>query len=355
VGNTAQHLADERNINQQTLYNTPSSAAFASTVVATPAGNVTIGQNQVELLETEAYSNFNAAEATYRLRPSRGFEIAVNYTYSKSLGDTSGLVAVNDNNVSGGNPQNNFCLRCEYGPSASDSRHMLNSNWVYSLPIGRQGQFFTSMPRWADEIVGGWKVSGTAVLFSGQPNTITANGGAVQGGGTLRANHYRHMKVVNRKDGVYFTQNTTTGVISADGATGSGNVYVYAGAWGNDPSATHSGNVGPGTCGTAGLDDGVCAYGQPASSTTGLPPVFGTASVGSERAQGFRQVDASLQKSWHLFSTHELQFISEFYNVGNIVSYNNEGRTVNGGSTWGYVQSTRSEPRQIELELKYKF
>jgi len=47
--------------------------------------------------------------------------------------------------------------------------------------------------------------------------------------------------------------------------------------------------------------------------------------------------------------------VCEAYNVGNIVSYNNQGRTVDNGSTWGFVQSTRSEPRQLELELKYKF
>ena len=48
-------------------------------------------------------------------------------------------------------------------------------------------------------------------------------------------------------------------------------------------------------------------------------------------------------------------FEANAYNVGNIVSYNNQGRTTGGGSTWGYVQSTRSEPRQLELQLKYMF
>jgi len=354
VGNTAQHLGDERNINQETLANTPSSAPFDATVISTPSGNVTIGTSAVQKFETEAYSNFNAAEASYRLRPSYGFEIAVNYTYSKALGDTSGPIAVNDNNVSGGDPQNNYCLRCEYGPSASDSRHMLNSNFVYALPFGRGKQFGGSMPFWLDEIVGGWKASGTAVLFSGQPNTITANGGAVTGGGTLRANHYRHMVIKGRKDGVYVT---TAGV---DGAIAYPNTYVIAGAWGTDPSAINSGAAAApagktATCGNAGGNDGICAYGQPAAQVTGQAPVFGTASVGSERAQGFRNIDASLQKSWKLYGAHELQFISEAYNVGNISSYNNEGRTVNGGSTWGYVQSTRSQQRQLELELKYKF
>jgi hypothetical protein len=356
VGNIAQHLGDERNINQETLVGTPSSAAFDTTVVPTPQGNITIGTNAVELLETEAYSNFNAGEVTYRIRPAKGLEAQLNYTYSKSLGDTSGIVAVNDNNVAGQNPQNNFCLSCEYGPSASDSRHMFNSTFVYDLPVGKGKQFFGQMPTWLDEVVGGWKVSGDTVFFSGQPNTITANGssGAV-GAGTLRANHYRHMVITGRKDGYY----QTTGSSSACGYdSGSGNAsctFVIAGAWGTDPSATHSGNVGAGTCGSAGTDDGICAYGQPALASKGQSPIFGTASVGSERAQSFFTADASVQKNWTLYHEHTLQFICEGYNVGNITGYNNEGRTVDGGSSWGYVQSSRSQQRQLELELKYKF
>jgi hypothetical protein len=369
VGNTAQHLGDERNINQETLVGTPSSAAFNSTVISTPAGNYAIGVNSVELLETEAYSNFNAGEATYRLRPTAGFEISVNYTYGHAMGDTSGIVAVNDNNVAGGNPQNNFCLRCEYGPSASDSRHMLNSNFDYALPFGRGKHFGTNMPLWLDEIVGGWKASGTAVLFSGQPNTITANGSTgATGTGTLRANHLRHMKVTGRKDGVYVTtagQYPTTAACGVDGSTAYGCVYAVAGAWGTDPSATHSGTAAtpaaqlalgqPKTCGNAGGDDGICAYAQPAAATAGQAPIFGTASVGSERAQGFRNIDVAVQKNWTLYQEHTLTFIANAYNVGNITSYNNQGRTVNGGSTWGYVQSSRSQQRQLELELKYKF
>ena len=160
AGNIAQHLGDIRNINQETLVGTPSSAEFNSTVISTPSGNVTIGTSAVQLYESEAYSNFHAGEATYRVRPSNGFEIQVNYTYSHAMGDTSGPVAVNDNNVAGGDPQNNFCLRCEYGPSASDSRHMLNGSWVYDMPFGRGKQFGGTVPLWLDEVIGGWKVSG---------------------------------------------------------------------------------------------------------------------------------------------------------------------------------------------------
>ena len=357
AGNIAQHLPDVRNINQETLVGTPSSAAFNSTVIATPSGNVTVGTSAVQLYESEAYSNFNAGEATYRLQPSYGFEIQVNYTYSKGLGDTSGIVAVNDNNVAGGDPQNNFCLRCEYGPSASDSRHMLNGMWVYDLPFGIGKRYGAGVPTWLDELIGGWKVSGSAVLFSGQPNTITANGGTgATGTGTRRANHYRHMKITGRRlDGYYLSTGGGSYAPNPefDGSATWPNSLLDT-AWGTDPSANNSGQVGHG-CGLSGVDDGICAYGQPAVATVGFAPIFGTASVGSERAQGFRQVDSAMEKTWKLPASHMLMFKVNAYNVGNIVSYNNEGRTTGGGSSWGYVQSTRSEPRQLELELKYKF
>lgn len=358
AGNIVQHLGDVRNINQELLVGTPSSAAYNATVIHTSSGDATIGTSPVSLFETEAYSNFNAAELTYRVRPTHGIEFQMNYTYSHAMGDTSGPIGVNDNNVAGGFPQNNFCLRCEYGPSASDSRHMLNSSWVYQLPFGRGQAIGGSSARWLDEIIGGWQVSGSAVLFSGQPNTITANGSSgATGTGALRANHYRKMHIHGGVDGWYKT--TGGGKYAPDpglnGKTSSGYSYVIAGAWGTDPSATHSGDVGTGTCGQSGFDDGVCAYGQPAVAPKGSAPIFGTASVGSERAQGFRQIDASLKKSWQLYHDQRLAFVANAYNVGNITSYNNQGRTVGGGSTWGYVQSTRSEPRQIELELKYAF
>ena len=358
VGNLAQHLGDERNINQETLVATPSSAAFNSTIISTPTGNVGIGTSTVQLYESEAYSNFNAGEATYRIRPSYGLEFQLNYTFSKALGDTSGPVAVNDNNIAGGDPQNNFCLRCEYGPSASDSRHMLNSSWVYHMPFGRGQQFGGNVPTWLDEVVGGWTLSGSAVLFSGQPNTITANGSSgATGAGTLRANHYRPMVRKGGVDGWYETSGGGSYAPNPglDGKTSAGYTYVIAGEWGTDPSALNSGNVGAGTCGTSGYNDGICAYGQPNVAGAGSAPIFGTASVGSERAQGFRQVDSALQKSWKLHESHELVFNANAYNLFNIVSYNNQGRTTGGGSTWGWVQSTRSEPRQIELELKYQF
>jgi len=50
-------------------------------------------------------------------------------------------------------------------------RHAFKGYAVYQLPFGRGKQFLNSS-RWLDEAVGGWQVSGTVVLQTGQPFTV---------------------------------------------------------------------------------------------------------------------------------------------------------------------------------------
>jgi len=345
VGEIGQHLSDIRNINQYKLAGVPSSAPFYSVV----------GNSTVKLLETEAYMNFNALEAQYRQRPLRGLEFTVNYTYSKNLSDSGGPIAVNDTNTSSGYPQDNNCLRCEYGPTGSDTRHMFNWTARYELPFGRGRHYLGNANFLVDELLGGWNISANSVLLSGFPNTIIAAGSANVGtAGALHANHYRHMVIKNRKWGFNTYQ------------AGATNQPAIAGGWGDDPSATHSGYTTPNAaqiaagaqtpnCATAGFDDGVCAYGQPAAAVTGQAPIFGNSASGTERAPGYVNYDASVGKLFRIYNEHALEFKCSAYNVGNISSYNNPGRGIAGSSTWGLVQSTRSQQRQLELQLSYKF
>jgi hypothetical protein len=342
VGEVAQHLSDNRNINQWTQTGVPTSAPFYSA----------IGSNALKLLETEGYSNFNAAEVTYRQRAWNGLEFTFNYTLSKNLSDTGGPIGVNDTNANSGYPQNSYCLSCDYGPTGSDTRHMLNWTAVYTLPFGRGKRYLGAANPIVNELIGGWTVSGNSVLLSGFANTILANGSANVGtAGSLRANHYRGMKVNGHKAG--YVLNDPNGN------------ETFAGWWGTDPSALHSGylagkgtqvgNPTANTCGNAGFDDGICAYGQPAAAASGATPIFGTSAVSTERSAGYVNYDAHLDKVFPLHAEHALVFSANAYNVGNISSYNNPGRGVSGNSTWGLVQSTRSQQRTLELELKYKF
>lgn len=305
VGNVGSSLLDLRVGNQWTEYNTPSSAPFANLVG--PTGNVTV-------YESEANQNYNAGEIVYRRRASHGITFTANYTFSKNLTNATGFAL--PSNIAGyvNVPQNSYNLRAEYGPAGYDLRHMFTSSFVVELPFGRGKAFGGNVNRLVDTIVGGWQLSGNATLYSGFPVTIQASNAFGGNQGTGRANHYRKLVVRHR---------------------------TLTNWWGDDPSA--------GQCLVAGVDDGKCAYGAPA------PGTFGNASVGTERSAGFLGVDAAGFKDFTIFHEHKLQFRVDAYNVGNISSYNNPGRTVTASTGWGLVQSTRSQQRQIQFALKYKF
>jgi hypothetical protein len=62
-----------------------------------------------------------------------------------------------------------------YGNSNFDVRNAFKSYVVYDLPFGKGRQFLNNS-LWADEILGGFQISGTFVVSSGNPFQVFANG-----------------------------------------------------------------------------------------------------------------------------------------------------------------------------------
>jgi hypothetical protein len=164
-----------------------------------------------------------------------------------------------------------------------------------------------------DEAIGGWTVGLTGVAYSGFPVTLTASNNAYTDNKYQRPNQLRPMKKVNRSLTDWF---------------------------GTDPSAT--------PCTTQGSDNGACAYSQPANGT------YGTASVGSERAPGYQDYDASLAKSFAVYHEQKLTFRVDASNVLNLTSLGNPTASITS-STFGRISSVRSGPRRLQLDLKYVF
>jgi hypothetical protein len=110
--------------------------------------------------------------------------------------------------------------------------------------------------------------------------------------------------------------------------------------WGTDQSADNSS-----TC----PSNGACAYGIAA------PLTFGTAHNNTERGPGYRQVDASLFKEFHVWrDSHILGLRADFFNVFNIASYGNPDNNIQD-SNFGSITSVRSPARQVQLSLHYGF
>lgn len=322
LGQNGFHLADYRNGNQLTL-------AQAQAVSANPAGcsgtysgaqaspyyNLVGECGLILVTESEARMNYNAAQFSLRQRSHYGLEYTVNYTYAKSLTDSSGNYAVANTAYNGSTVQNAYDLHGDWGPSAMDIRNSLNFVGVYDLPFGRGRHFGSSANGAVDSILGGWRVAASGVFYSGFPIIIygPSYNNANNTFGYNRPNQYRPMKIVNQS-----VQNW----------------------WGTDPSAT--------PCTTSGVDNGICAYGAEG------PFMFGDAHNGSERGPAYHEVDMSLFKDFHVWHEQVISFRADLFNAFNIVSYGNPDSNITD-SNFGQITSARSSPRQVQLSLRYLF
>lgn len=135
----------------------------------TYSGNRYFYQSQYGALDSFgsiANSDYHAAAFSLRQRLS-GLTWDLNYTYSHSMDDTSGLQT---SGAYGGafilNP-----LRQEdnYASSDFDMRHIVNFNGLWQLPIGRGKSFFNDMHPVAEAIFGGWQLASIFRWNSGRP------------------------------------------------------------------------------------------------------------------------------------------------------------------------------------------
>ncbi|HZD77953.1 MAG TPA: TonB-dependent receptor [Acidobacteriaceae bacterium] len=115
-------------------------------------------------------SNYNSLQVQASKRASHGIEFNVNYVWSKFLDDqdSSGFGS------RGGyqNYQNALDTNANYSNSNFDIRNAFKGQAIYRLPFGEQRAFLNNS-RLLDEVVGGWQVSSTFIVQSGNPIGIT--------------------------------------------------------------------------------------------------------------------------------------------------------------------------------------
>lgn len=322
LGESGHHLADYRNGNQLTLAQAITVAQGGT--AAGPYDSLVGPGGSLLITESEAVMNYDAGQLTVRQRMHHGLEYTLNYTYAKSLTNSSGNYGVPNTSGSNGAYQDGYNSRADYGPAGMDIRHSLNFVGVYEIPFGRGRTYGSGAKSALDAVFGGWKVSAAAFVYSGFPITINAPGQSnTNSFGQSRANQYRKLIVRNR------TINNW---------------------WGTDPSAQPC--VGDPTTNAPSVDNGVCAYGL---AYNGGLPTFGTARINTERAPGYRQVDTSLFKEFHVWREQVVGFRADFFNIFNIASYGNPDNNVQDGKNFGLISGVRSPPRQIQLSLHYAF
>ncbi|MEZ5307301.1 MAG: TonB-dependent receptor [Pyrinomonadaceae bacterium] len=116
---------------------------------------------------TTAYSNYHGGSFSLRQRLRNTLSYDVNYTFSKSMDNASGLQT--DGSYGGQFILNSLRPDDNYSVSDFDTKHVVNANFLFSLPVGKGKAFFSDMGGVADAIFGGWELRGIYRWNSGQP------------------------------------------------------------------------------------------------------------------------------------------------------------------------------------------
>jgi hypothetical protein len=103
-------------------------------------------------------SNYNALQATYRLRTWHGLTTQVGYTWSHSLDEISQYRATVADSLN---------AKVDYGNSDNDTRHLFTTSISYDVPKAPWAH------GWSTYLVNGWQVSSLWNFHTGQPWNIT--------------------------------------------------------------------------------------------------------------------------------------------------------------------------------------
>ena len=260
----------------------------------------------------KGFSSYNGLLTTLSKNMSHGLAFDLNYTWAHSIDNTS-LIA---NSIASSNGVGFICdvtrpRECRAN-SDFDETHVLNADFSYKLPFGRGRSFAATAPRWADELIGGWAISGipswhSGVAFSTVSNAFVA-GYANNAPAIFSGNHAAVKAHVNK--------------------TSSGAVNLFS-----DPTTANAAFSGP-----VGLEIG---------------------SRNNLRGPSAWAMDAGMAKTFPLVGDRvNANFRADAFNVFNHPTFAvPSGTDITGetGTPFGQINSTTGAPRVLQLALRIEF
>ncbi|MGA9041464.1 MAG: carboxypeptidase-like regulatory domain-containing protein [Terriglobales bacterium] len=265
-------------------------------------------------------SNFNALQATLRKQFSNGVQFDLNYTYSKSIDDTStasrvGFALVGYQNIGlvGSRLENGFNPDSQRSVSDFDLTHQINANWIADLPFGNGKRFAGNAGKGANALLGGWQFTGVARWTSGYPFSVDVGQN-------------------------WPTDWQYTGLAELTGSKPKTGVYRQA-------------------------NGSVTLFANPttAQSDFTIPFPGSGASRNVLRGQGYAGLDMGLSKRWRVFESQSVQFTWQVFNVLNLVRFNAQGvgsavTSIEQSPTqFGTYSSLLTQPRVMQFALRYEF
>ncbi|HUO24848.1 MAG TPA: carboxypeptidase-like regulatory domain-containing protein [Candidatus Aquilonibacter sp.] len=282
--------------------------------------------------QTRSNSNYNALQVTLRHPVGAGLEFDLNYVYSKSIDESSNAERANayEGPASGGglfgagyNDQaiNAFSPDQWRAVSDFDTTHQINANWIWDIPFGK-GRRWSSHSSFANQLLGGWGLTGLYHWTSGFPFSVLA--------GTGWPTNFEL-----EGDAVLVGPKPKTGVFV--GPTGAPNVF-------DNPIQ----NV---TCACPYETGGPVTFRAPYPGESGQRNNF--------RGPGYFDIDAGLDKTWNFSESKELKFAWEVFNVTNAVRFDAANALPDEDlvdiTSFGNYQRTLTTPREMQFSLRFAF
>jgi len=265
-----------------------------------------------------ANSIYHALQLTLEKSYSNGLQLSANYTWAKSIDDSSiydGNLSWLVNNIgflSGAQDPNKPGL--DRSLSSFDIAHVFKLNYTYDLPVGRGRPFLNGLPRQLELIVGGWKTAGVWTVHDGFPLAFI-----MAGGGTPIPTYGQQRP------------NLTGTPRRAGGGDGNWTLDYFA-----DP--------------TVFADPGPYTLGNMARTSAAVRSPF------------FVSANMSLAKEFTLSTSHEamkLELRMDAQNAFNHPVFGTPNTFVSGAvgqpGDFGSITYTAVGPRQLQLSLKFSF
>jgi carboxypeptidase family protein len=256
---------------------------------------------------SEGISSYNALLVELTKRFSSGLQFRANYTWSKTLDDSSGL-----GGAAGATQQVYVLLdpqnpKRDWGRAGEDMRHKFVFSGGYQLPFGQNKPFLSGLTGAGAKLVSGWQVNWIVTALSGYPFTPIV-GANRSGNGDSRSpdrpsvNPAFSGPVIRGNPNQWFNPNAF--------------LLPVAGTWGN----------------------------------LGRDPLT---------APGLGELDLSLFKTTAITERISLQFRAETFNLLNRANFGNPSLGVFTGTavnpSAGLITTTTTTSRQIQFGLKLMF
>jgi hypothetical protein len=243
----------------------------------------------IDLYQNTGSNHYHSGQLKLERRFSQSLSYMVSYAFAKNISE-AGADSI------WSTPTPFAPAGYNRGRSSYDHTHILATNAIWEIPVGRGRAVGRGLSRPADALIGGWQLSGIYLFSSGDPLTFGVQSATLGNGWGTRPNQIGNPGISN-------------------------------------PSASQ--------------------WFNPAAFATPAPYRFGTSGIGILDGPGSHVINLALMKKFAFAERKYVQFRWEAFNAFNHVNLGDPNTTI-GQSTTGHIFSA-GDARQMQIALKLVF